>query len=452
MNEKKLGNNQQVIRNLAAVLIMVVILLASCQGESFLRTVFPGEATDEVALSQATITPTVNDPEQVDIAPENEQSSTAKQVLRIWVPPQFSPFGETPAAELISEQWLAFEAQNPQIKIEVRVKAVSGKGNLLETLTNASVAAPDTIPALIAFPRMDMETAISRGLLFPISSYSTEIDTSDWYEYAREIALYKNVPYGLPFAGDALVVLADPTTRLQGLDSWEDFRKQAQSLIFPADDPEALLGLHIYLSAQGKLQDQQGHPILQEDILLQVLEVIQLNTSRRVFLNDFSQFQSFDQVWQAFQENPTGTVATWSSNYLPVADDYNIGLLPSLSEQPYILARGWIWCLADNDPRIAEQALKLAEFLVDEEFIAKWSQDIGYLPVRPSSLAAWQENPDLNIISKIVIAAHSRPDNELISQMGPIFRDAIKSVLSQEKTGEAATLAAISQIEAINSK
>jgi len=141
MNEKKIGNNQQVIRNLAAVLIMAVILLASCQGESFLRTVFPGEATDEVALSQATITPTVNDPEQVDIAPENEQSSTAKQVLRIWVPPQFSPFGETPAAELISEQLLAFEAQNPQIKIEVRVKAVSGKGNLLETLTNASSVA-----------------------------------------------------------------------------------------------------------------------------------------------------------------------------------------------------------------------------------------------------------------------------------------------------------------------
>ncbi len=99
-----------------------------------------------------------------------------------------------------------FQRRNPRVSIETRVKAVSGPGGLLDSLTTASAAAPQALPDLVALPRDLLETAALKGLLLPLDNLTTALDDPDWYAYAASLArLQKNI-YGLPFAGDALVL------------------------------------------------------------------------------------------------------------------------------------------------------------------------------------------------------------------------------------------------------
>src|SRR5512138_2422725 len=42
--------------------------------------------------------------------------------LRIWLPPQFNPASGSDAANLLGQRLADFEAQNPGLKIEVRIK------------------------------------------------------------------------------------------------------------------------------------------------------------------------------------------------------------------------------------------------------------------------------------------------------------------------------------------
>ena len=439
----------QTMRNLTAILMLAVVLLASCQADSLMQTIFPEETEESSVIPQASLSPTEEVDEESNSTPTVQTIESTRRTLRVWVPPQFSPLEDLPAATLFTERLQEFENLNPQIQIEVRVKASTGKGNLLETLTSASIVAPETVPALIAFSRSDIEVAISRGLIFPIGNYSAEADSSDWYEYAREIAQYKNVAYGLPFAGDALVILSDKNQPFQDATTWDALRRQARKIAFPADDPQAWLGFALYQSTKGKLQDQQGQISLQEDALLQLLEEIRLNVLRNVFINETSNFQTYDQIWQNYLNGQWPAVVTWSSNYLQSPIEYNIYPLPAIEGDYFTLARGWVWCLADNDPEIAEIAMQLAEFLIEKEYLAQWSQSIGYLPVRPSSLTAWQNREDFITISGILNSAHNRPDTEIVNQIGPILREAIKAILLQEKTPEAAVESALDQIEAL---
>lgn len=84
--------------------------------------------------------------------------------LRLWLPPQFDPSGNTPAAQILRQRLNEFSRRYPDVTLDVRVKAVDGPGGLLDSLTTASAAAPGALPDLVALPRELMETAALKGL------------------------------------------------------------------------------------------------------------------------------------------------------------------------------------------------------------------------------------------------------------------------------------------------
>ncbi|RPH57050.1 MAG: hypothetical protein EHM81_12165, partial [Chloroflexi bacterium] len=98
-------------------------------------------------------------------------------------------------------------ARRPGLQIEVRVKAESGPGNLLNSLSATRAAAPSILPDLVALSRADLEAATANGLLHSLDGLTTLPDDPDWYPYARQMAHIQNTTFGLPFAGDALVLV-----------------------------------------------------------------------------------------------------------------------------------------------------------------------------------------------------------------------------------------------------
>ena len=99
----------------------------------FLRrtpVVTPAVATETTATAEPGM-------ETTPAPPEEDLSQ-----ITFWLPPAFDPENGSPEGELLRQQLQAFSAANPDVTVNVRVKALSGSGGLLDSLTAASLAAP----------------------------------------------------------------------------------------------------------------------------------------------------------------------------------------------------------------------------------------------------------------------------------------------------------------------
>ena len=424
-----------------AALVILTLLLGGCA--SWLEPLLNG---GPAGVATPTSTPAVEtNPGEPTLTPEPIAPIQGAVTIPIWLPPQFDPDGGTPAGDVLRARLDAFMEENVGVLLVTRVKAASGPGGMLESLTAASAAAPDSVPALVALSRSDLEAAALKGLVLPLDGLTAAAENADWYTYARELGRVQNSTFGLPFVGDALILIyRSPATGQGAHASWSDVFSANKAVIFPAGDSQALVTLALYRSAGGLLQDLQGRPTLDPEFLQQVLQNYKDGIGRGAFPNWLTQVQTPGQAWQAFIEKQGDWVVTWSSNYLSdLPPDANAALLPSLGSDPFTLATGWSWSLTDADPLRRETTVRLMEFLTDSAFLADLTSAAGYLSTRPTALAAWPNQSLQPVISQVVLAAEVRPANELLASLGPVLRDAVLSIFNGEAdpTQAAATAA-----------
>lgn len=411
--------------------LLLATLLGSCQ---VLQSWLPSNPTPQASLptSAATLLPA----ETAIVTPAAGAEET--QTLTVWLPPQFDPNDGTEAGNLLRERLNTFARENG-VSLIVRIKAENGPAGLLEALEITGVAAPDALPALIALPRTQMETAALKGLIYPLTGLTNELEENDWYPYAAELAAVQGTPFCLPFAGDALVLLYRPTRLPVPAKDWQGILYTNQTLLLSAGDPQALFTLALYRAAGGSLDDEFGRPTLDENTLSGVLEFYQRGAQLNTLPSWLAQLTSDSLAWQAYREQRANWIVTWASNYLSeLPADTNVVQLPAFTGQVG-MADGWVWCL--TDPQVDRRALsvKLAETLVTSEYLADWTEAAGYLPTRPSALATWA-NPSLSApLQEILINARLRPENEIVDNLGPVLQEAVLQVL--EKHMDAATAA-----------
>jgi len=366
------------------------------------------------------VTPTPQATATATVVPETEPP-----ILRVWVPSQFNPSAGTGAADLLNRRLEQFEAENPGLQIEVRVKAEDGEQDLLNSLSITNGAAPAAMPDLIALSRSDLETAVSRGLLHPIDGLSTALLDPDWYGYARGLGQIQDTAYGLPFAGQTLVLVYRPGFR--AIDNWNDLLENEAPVVFAADDPQGMIGLSLYASAGGDILDAQGLPTLDPEVLTRVLDVVQEGLSRNVFLSSMANISADSQTLQVYRSGESDRAIIWTLDYSPSLDGLLLPL-PGLNETPYSFATGWVWALAGSNPENQQLAVKLAEHLVAGDFIAQWTSGTDYLPTRPSSIGEGDET-----IAAILESAEPIPPNNVVVVLGPLMQEALTRVLKGEK-------------------
>ncbi len=113
---------------------------------------------------------------------------------------------------------------------------------------------------------------------------------------------------------------------------------------------------------------------------------------------------------------------------------------------PSTLATGWVWAVADPLPGRRALSAKLAEWLVDPAFLSEWSEAAGYLPTRPSVMAAWKDQTLKGIFSQVALSAQARPSNDLINSLGPVLKEATVKVIRKESDPTQAAGAAAEQL------
>jgi hypothetical protein len=295
-----------------------------------------------------------------------------------------------------------------------------------------------------------MEDAVEHELLTPVEEFFHDNNPAAYFSYAYEISELGGIMYGFPFVGDALVGIATEDIPGAGFTTWDEIRTKKIPLYFAANSPQATLFISQYLSTNGMLVDEQGHATFADENLMAVLDSFDQNVRSRIFQENFSTLNTSKDVWNLLQNGDAKWEINWYSKALQSdLSGLYIFQIPSLGPEPYVSASGWVWTIVDTDTEVSEIVPEFIAFFSDPQFLAAYSQAAGYLPVLPDSLALY-ENDDQ--ISSVLTAAHALPENDLILELGPIFRDATLMVLNQDYTLEEITEITQKQIEALQTK
>jgi multiple sugar transport system substrate-binding protein len=416
-------------------LFLLLFTLVACEGLPelpFISTSVEATATEAVG----TATPAVEHT-GVAISPVPEETDQAVGVhLKIWLPQQFDPNAGTPAGELLKARLEEFQSENPHVSVEVRLKAITGTGGLLDSLMTANAAAPLALPDLIALPQSMLESAVFEGLIYPFDGLTTAMDDHEWYGYARQFGRQQNSIYGLPFAGDALTMAYRPLMIETPPHDWDTTSAITGTLAFPAADPQALFTMVQYLAAGGAVQNEQGQPILEEKFLVDVLNFFQ--TAGRVGVMPYwlAQFENHDEVWEAFSGRQASMATSWFSSYLHRYEDLPIqsqlAILPTKDGEAFTLATGWVWAIASSRPDRYEMSARLAEYLLEDAFLGPWTFAAGYLPPHSGALDAWRDEQLRNLVNQIQESAQLLPPSGVIAEVGPLLMQATVDVLKEQ--------------------
>jgi ABC-type glycerol-3-phosphate transport system substrate-binding protein len=368
--------------------------------------------------------------------------------LRIWLPPEFDPAGSSPASQLLKHRLEEFVAQNPGTELDVRVKASEGPGGMLDALGSAYAAAPLALPDLVLLSRPLLESAALKGLLYPYEGYSSLMDDPSWFGYARQLAHLKSSTYGLPFAGDAMALVYHPSLIENPPKKLETAISLGEVLLFPATDPRALFTLCMYLAEGENLQDADGRPSLDKDTLVRTLETFQRASQAGIMPYWITQYSDDGQVWETFMVEPYPMAVTWMSTAINnQLDELSVVPLPTPGGSPFTLSTGWSWALAGTNQERRQYGARLAEFLVEKEFLASWTQAAGYLPPRVDALRSWDNTALRKMVEQISYSAQLMPPADLISTIGPALEQAVVDVLKAQSNPDDAAQAAIDKIK-----
>ena len=349
------------------------------------------------------------------------------RILRLWLPPQFNPNTNNPAAELLKERLNNFEAAHPGLQIDVRIKSELGDASLLNSLSVTSMAAPGALPDLVALPRHDMESAAQKGLLEPLEDLSRTLQNTEWYPYALELAEIDGTPYGIPFAGDALVIAYRP--ELVWIKSWDDILLSDSQLLFSGADPQAEVASSLYASLGGELIDAQGNPSLDQELLADVLELIARGRGATLFPEAVENISSDDQVLQEYRARRAEMAIFHFSKYRDAQDGLLQPLMSQGEEAYFTFATGWMWSLTSQTGENQQLSIELAEFLTEDEFLAPWTEETGYLPTH-----VFTENGEIDeAVTAVIEASHPAPSADTMLVLGPALRDALIRVLNGEQ-------------------
>ncbi len=443
MTHNKKGISRSYLRNLAAIFTLVFVFLVGCQGESILQAILPGETIRPM------LTTTPESVNQVEEVSTPTPTTPGNLTLVVWMPAQFSPYEENEAAALMTRHLKDFMEDYPHVNLDIRVKAASGTGGMLDTLTSASQVAPEALPALVLLSRNDLEQAAQLGLVQPIEEVSTLIDEEDWYGFARSMGIVQGTAYGLPFAADVLGLLYRDASLTSNQPTWDEVNSQLGSLVFPAADVNILTTLALYLSAGGLVQDPQGQPFIDVEALTSALQAYSSGLNSGLISPALLDIQTDDQAWEDFQTTEAQGLISWTSRLHQSGASLKLAALPSLGNAPATLARGWSWCLVSKDSISQTYAGLLAEHLVDPDFLLEWTPLSGFLPVRPSSITTW-ENPLLKeTINQMLLSAQLRPSPNQASAFNLVIKTAIQEVLSGVSLPEESARKAAEHLEVV---
>jgi ABC-type glycerol-3-phosphate transport system substrate-binding protein len=395
------------------------LLLFTLVGCSSLAPILAPRTPTHAPVIEATSTPQA-------VPTPTAPAQDGPKILRVWLPPHFDPSAETESAGLLNQRLKEFEAEHPDLKIDVRIKT-----NVVDFLNITNRAAPNAMPDLIALSYDQMQVAAGAGLLHPLDGLTDILQDSDWYVFARELGNVKNAAYGFPFAADTQLIVYRPAVFEAPPSSWGGIIESGAQLAFPLSDTEQFF--------------PQGMFTLDEDALISVLSFYQQAYESGVIPINIKDYQTDLQALNSYRNGETDIAVAWASSDIGINSGGYTPLL-GLDDVPHSVANGWVWSLAGSDADNQSLAIELASFLIESDYMSEWTYAAGYLPTRPLALTGWEDVAAQSAIDNVLLGAHPVPSSDVIAEFYPIMYGALIRIFNGEQA-EVVTRSVIEELK-----
>jgi len=371
--------------------------------------------------------------------------------LTLWLPTRFLPAEDNAAYQVLQRQLDEFAQATDGVSGQIIVKQDRGPGGLLDLLRTASPVAPAALPDIIALDQSDLETAARSGLVQPIGALLPADVIDDLYPFARDLGSFNNELYGVVYSADLEHLATGSTTPPPA--TWNDLLETPRRYLFPLGTSNTVSDavLAHYLSAGGRLADEEGNPALDEVALRTLLQTYQDAREAGVLPSNSSELDSADKVWNTWRGLGTAVANLNATRYLSVEmrlPDLQVGDVPALIQPARSLGRGWAYAIVTTDPRRQAAAAQLLQQLLVPQNNGEWTRAAGVLPGRAAALAQWdQTEPYTAFADDLLSRAQALPPVSIRAVVGPILRKAIDDVLADRASPAEAARAAMTTLK-----
>ncbi|NPV66211.1 MAG: extracellular solute-binding protein [Anaerolineae bacterium] len=424
------------------ILLALVILAGITAFAAAPQTPQPGA---QLAAGQTAPTPTATP------IPATPASTPAPALTRpeivLWWPVTLYPAAGSPAEEALLSQLDAFRASYNR-SLLLRVKRLEGVGGIMSTLRNASSVAPLALPDLVLLPREEMVTAAQTGLIFPLEGHLPATLIDGLYPAARDLGTVSGTLFGLPFLLEAQHVVYRPAAYPTAPDDLADLvgARRPFALVIGRQTNVSDTLLIQYVAEGGRLADDQGRPVLDEEPLRRLLTQYRAALDDGLLPPDILDALQASNYWGRFQSGGLALIGIDSTTYLAQRANVPEAVAASLvsAESPtQTTLHGWLWALATPDSDRQAAAQEFLTWIMQPDQQGALSQALGRLPSQRAALRLWSDDDYVDLVDRLLSAPTPILPEEVSSSVASALQDALEAVLRREQTPETAAATAV---------
>lgn len=437
--------------------LLLAAWLTGCAGQP---ATTPAPATP-TAISTAAPTRAVPSSTPAQKAAEGDVVRDDVITLTWWTPEFLSPQAPQPTGPTLTEQLAEFERLNDgRLRVNPIPKARYGKGGLLDLLRTAQPVAPGILPDIVTLDGIELEQAVTAGLLQPLDGQLSAETTAGLYTFARSAGEFQGqllaVQYLADFEHIAYLTGAVPTPPR----TWEDLLSlDAKSYLFALGAPQSsaitsgfksfqYTVLSQYVSAGATVDASNRRPALEETPLLRLLHFYRKATDDGLLPPNAIELGDTDAIWDIFAQGRLPMAQVNARRYLAESElqtGVGFAAAPGWAAPVVPIAGGWALAVVATAPERQQAAADLLTWLLRPENAGALAAATGWLPTSPAALDTWGSTPYHEFVDEQLAAAVSHPIGPEYSQTIKRLQKAIVAVLSEGVSPEDATANALTQ-------
>ncbi|WP_420631441.1 extracellular solute-binding protein [Candidatus Leptofilum sp.] len=440
-------------KKVSLLLILLLLITVGCDLANNFNQASPDEiepSTTAVFPSVATNTPSAET--TPDIAIPSTPVTQTRPSLRVWLPPEIA-LATDEGATILNAQLAAYRSNHPEIDLIVEQKSVSGQSGILNYLRTGQTIAPNILPDLVAVPIDQLSLAQSEELIYPLGNLIEASLLEDLFPAALDMVLEENQVGGYPFVVTELSHLAYNSQLITGTiaSQWRLFAEQPYSFVFPASgNAGGILGLQLYLAAEGTLTNEAGQAALQLGPLTAALEQLFTAENFGLILNQSSNYVTFQETWPLLQAGTASIALTNSEQFLQQRDEDGVFVataVPGFNQQLTPLVSGWAWAISTADPTQQALAAELLNTLIEGNNLGEWSYASGYLPARQAALAFWPDTDSYTAFARSQLNQAQPLPISPSSNIMTVLNNAVFDVITLAKSPPTAAEEAVAALQ-----
>ncbi len=373
--------------------------------------------------------------------------------LTLWTIEPVSPQAEGAAGRAFANGLRVFEDTYHDVSVPVVLKNASGKGNVLDYLRTASQVAPSVLPDVVVLDTADLASAARADVVIPLDDLASPLLTKDLLPGAVRAGTVDGHLVGIPFEMDVEHLIYNTNKVTTAPISWTNVVNSNTTYVFPAKGRNGLVNdafLIQYLALGGRLHDDEGHLLLDEQPLRAVLDYYRQSMQVGVVLPSALEASSSDDLWPAYLSAKVGMTHVNSHRFLTdrgVLHSTEFAEIPTRDGVPLTIGRGRALAIVARDPGRQAMAMRMIEWLMSPDGNATWNLATVHLPTRYAAFQlASKDDPYWFFLQHQMELAVPAPAFPGYDQEARVLQQAVVEVMTGEATPGDAAAAAVAAI------